>query len=66
MEKKVLDQKSCGADEEPWSSIRDIVDETWFILCPIDTAMDRVLSRQVTLLLQQRGVYKKWAFFKES
>ena len=42
-------------DEEPWSSIRDIVDETWFISCPVDTAMDRVLARQVLIGFLQRS-----------
>lgn len=34
------------ADEEPWSGIKDIVDETWYIDSDIDAAMERVLARQ--------------------
>ena len=34
------------AAEEPWSDIRALVDEAWYVDCNVDAAMERVLARQ--------------------
>lgn len=36
-------------DEEPWLQLRDILDDKWFVDCPIDLAMQRVFERQKAL-----------------
>jgi pantothenate kinase len=33
--------------EEPWRQLRALFDEAWFVDCPLDVAMLRVLRRQV-------------------
>ena len=40
----------CGryADILPWADLTKIFNETWYIDCDIDTAMERVLDRQVS------------------
>ena len=36
-------------DEEPWLQLRDMLDDKWFVDCPIDLAMQRVFERQKAL-----------------
>lgn len=35
-------------DDEPWRQLRaqGLLDEAWFVECPLDTAMERVFQRQ--------------------
>ncbi|KAK9907927.1 hypothetical protein WJX75_000079 [Coccomyxa subellipsoidea] len=33
-------------DKAPWTEIRNIADETWFVDCSVEVAMQRVLRRQ--------------------
>eukprot|EP01026_Neomeris_dumetosa_P056903 TRINITY_DN52155_c0_g1_i4.p2 TRINITY_DN52155_c0_g1~~TRINITY_DN52155_c0_g1_i4.p2 ORF type:complete len:313 (-),score=26.66 TRINITY_DN52155_c0_g1_i4:173-1057(-) len=33
-------------DIEPWQQLKEIFDESWFVDCSLDDAMDRVFSRQ--------------------
>lgn len=42
----------CRADQEPWSKLAAILDDTWFIDCDIDEAMERVFQRQVAIGLR--------------
>lgn len=35
-----------SADEEPWCSIRNMLDEAWYVDSDLDVAMERVLARQ--------------------
>lgn len=35
------------ADIPPWADLKRVFNETWFIECDIDTAMQRVLERQI-------------------
>ena len=35
------------ADVPPWDQLKSIFDETWYIDCNIDAAMQRVLERQI-------------------
>lgn len=35
------------ADIPPWSKLTKVFNETWYIDCDIDTAMERVLQRQI-------------------
>ncbi len=35
------------ADIPPWAELTDLFNETWFIDCNIDEAMQRVLERQI-------------------
>ena len=37
----------CHAADPPWSELLPLFDDTWFIDCDLDTAMGRVLERQV-------------------
>ena len=39
-----------AADEEPWSEVRGLADEAWFVDVDVDTAMARVAARQVSSL----------------
>ncbi len=34
------------AEVEPWRQLEALFDETWFVECDIDVAMDRVYERQ--------------------
>lgn len=34
-------------DVQPWLQLRSLFDDTWFVDCPIDLAMQRVFERQV-------------------
>jgi len=36
-------------DEHPWTELRDLFDDTWFVDCPLDTAMQRVFERQTSI-----------------
>lgn len=36
-------------EEAPWSTLRSLFEETWFIDCDVDTAMARVFSRQTAI-----------------
>lgn len=47
-------------DEEPWSELKGLADEAWFISCDIDTAMERVVARQVTLSALEPPSTLKW------
>ena len=38
---------NCHADVPPWDQLKNIFDETWYIDCNIDAAMQRVLERQI-------------------
>lgn len=33
-------------DQPPWKELMSIFDETWFVDCPVDKAMERVYQRQ--------------------
>ena len=35
------------ADVPPWCQLQKVFDETWYIDCDIDAAMQRVLARQI-------------------
>lgn len=35
------------ADEPPWDQLASLFDDTWFIDCDVDIAMERVYQRQV-------------------
>ncbi|KAF8059450.1 uridine kinase [Scenedesmus sp. PABB004] len=32
--------------DEPWAALRPLLDDTWFVECPLDVAMARVIARQ--------------------
>lgn len=36
------------ADIPPWSKLTKVFNETWYIDCDIDTAMEQVLQRQIS------------------
>jgi pantothenate kinase len=36
-------------EQEPWCKARPLLDDAWYVDCPLDTAMSRVLARQVGL-----------------
>lgn len=35
------------ADVPPWDQLKGLFDDTWYVDCDIDTAMQRVLARQI-------------------
>jgi dephospho-CoA kinase len=35
------------ADEPPWDELAELFDDTWYIECDVDVAMQRVYDRQV-------------------
>ena len=35
-----------AADEAPWNRIPALLDDSWFVDCDIDVAMDRIFRRQ--------------------
>lgn len=37
---------------EPWRQLRSVLDESWFIDCDLDDAMQRVYGRQVAIGLR--------------
>eukprot|EP00878_Enallax_costatus_P030854 GHUV01033654.1.p1 GENE.GHUV01033654.1~~GHUV01033654.1.p1 ORF type:complete len:173 (+),score=31.55 GHUV01033654.1:615-1133(+) len=36
-------------DTQPWMQLRDLFDDTWFVDCPLDLAMQRVFERQTAI-----------------
>ena len=36
-----------GADTAPWNELISVFNETWYVDCDVDTAMERVFQRQV-------------------
>lgn len=36
-------------ESEPWVHLRELFDDTWFVDCPLDTAMQRVFERQTAI-----------------
>ena len=38
----------CHADEAPWSKLLLLLDDSWYIDCPIEVAMQRVIERHVS------------------
>lgn len=36
-------------DSQPWMQLRDLFDDTWFVDCPLDVAMQRVFERQTAI-----------------
>ena len=45
-----LESCQCPADEAPWDELAELFDDTWYIKCDVDTAMDRIFDRQVAVL----------------
>lgn len=41
-----------NADEPPWDELAALFDDTWYIDCDVDVAMQRVYDRQVWILSQ--------------
>ncbi|KAL0052381.1 hypothetical protein WJX82_001231 [Trebouxia sp. C0006] len=49
-------------DIPPWSKLTKVFNETWYIDCDIDTAMERVLQRQIDH--GRTPEVAKWRYFK--
>lgn len=36
-------------DSQPWNQLRDLFDDSWFVDCPLNVAMQRVFERQTAI-----------------
>lgn len=52
------------ADEPPWHELADLFDDTWYIECDVDVAMERVYDRQVAALHSYRLESQHWTTFR--
>ena len=41
-------------DTEPWKQLGRVIDDTWFMDCPLDVAMERIVKRQVCVCVRGR------------